>query len=387
MPNHSFNTKLSEVTPSGTIAFADYVRGLEAQGKPMYKLQTGDPDFTTCRPLIEAAYQKMLQGETHYIDSTGLPALKTAIVQKLASKNGYQVDTNQVLVTTGAIHGLSIALQALLNPGDEVICVEPCWMPYLSIAKLFGAQTKLVWGDYPHSRESVILENILQAISPKTKVIILNSPSNPSGKVLDKSFWECLLRRIKDTGIYVIADEVYEDFIYTQKAHVSPASLGICTDQIISLYSFSKSYAMAGWRVGYVVAQAPLIALMQKALQYTVTCVPPFVQGAALEALTNPAVQQEQNKMIATFAKRAEFITQSLRGVTLPEGAFYVLLDISHLGMDCMQAARFIAETYQVALAPGIIFGSQMHHTLRLSFAVSQAILGPAVARLQHAGL
>lgn len=380
------NIKIQEIKQSGTVEFSDYVRTMEQKGHLIYKMQTGDPDFTSFSPIINKAFEKMKQGETHYTSSSGIALLKEAIVEKIDAKNRYHVNTEQVLVTNGAIHGLYVALQVLLNPNDEVICLEPCWMPYISISNCFGAKVNLVSGDYPLSREEVVFDNIVNQINNLTKVIIINSPNNPSGKILSEIFWKRLLNFIDGKGIYIISDEVYEDFNFSCKTIVSPASLGISADHIVSLYSFSKSYAMAGWRIGYNVASSKLINLMIKASQYTITCVPPFIQWAAIEALKSKEVQQIQSFMVKKFSERAEFVSQNLKGVQKPDGAFYSLIDISHFGLNCIDAAKHLVEKFNVSLAPGLVFGPNMGNFLRLSFAVSDEVLKPGILKLQEAG-
>jgi aspartate/methionine/tyrosine aminotransferase len=381
------NQKMLEIKQSGTVEFSDYIRSMELKGHQIYKLQSGDPDFTSFDPIITKAYTKMTQGETHYTTSSGIPSLKKALVEKIILKNKYNVTTENVLVTNGAIHGLFVTLQVLLNPSDEVICIEPCWMPYVSIANCFGAKVKLVSGDYPQSCEESIFENIKNAVNRTTKAIILNSPGNPSGNILSPAFWEKLLTFIDGKGIYLISDEVYEDFNYTQKPLISPASLGISSDYIISLYSFSKSYAMTGWRIGYNVASENLIQLMIKSLQYTITCVPPFIQWAALEALTSNEVKNMRNQMALKFSERATFVAQNLRNVQKPEGAFYSLVNITNLNLNCLDAAKYLVENFNVSLAPGLFFGPNMGQFLRLSFGVSDEVLQAGVLKLQAAGL
>lgn len=382
-----FNRQMIEVKQSVTVEFADYVRSMEAKGHKIFKLQTGDPDFSTFSPIIDKAYEKLKQGETHYTTSSGIPPLKEALVKKVISKNNIQVTKDNLIVTHGAVHGLYIALQVLLNPEDEVICVEPCWMPYVSISKSFGAKVNLVSGDFPQMRDEVILENIKSKINEKTKVIILNSPCNPSGKILPKSFWENLLNYIKDKNIYLISDEVYEDFLYEGKTHISPGALNICNEKVITLFSFSKSYAMTGWRLGYNVASQEIINLMIKSTQYTITCVSPFVQWAGLEALENPTVQDMMKNMAKTFVERRQFLKENLKNITLPDGAFYALIDISKLNMDCFTASKYLVEKFNVSLAPGLAFGPNMGQYLRLSFGVSDEMLRAGILKLKEANL
>jgi aspartate aminotransferase len=382
-----FNRQMIEVKQSVTVEFADYVRSMEAKGHKIAKLQTGDPDFSTFSPIIEKAYEKLKSGETHYTTSSGIPPLKEALISKLKIKNNLEVTNENLIVTQGAVHGLFITLQVLLNAEDEVICVEPCWMPYVSISKAFGAKVHLVSGDFPQMNEDVILENILNKINPKTKVIILNSPCNPSGKILSESFWIKLLTKIKGQDLYVISDEVYEDFLYNQNVHISPASLGICNDQVITLFSFSKSYAMTGWRIGYNVASKELIKLMIKSTQYTITCVSPFIQWAALEALVNPNVQKMMKDMAKTFIERRKFLADNLKNVVLPDGAFYALVDISKLNMDCFSASKYLVENFNVSLAPGLAFGPNMGKYLRLSFGVSDEMLREGILKLKEANI
>jgi aspartate aminotransferase len=382
-----FNQNIANARQSITVEFADYIRKLEAEGLRIFKLQSGEPDFSTFSPIIMAANSALQPGETHYASSTGIPALKAAIVQKLRTQNQIEAKPGNVIVTAGGIHGVCITLQTLLSPGDEVICTEPCWMPYVSIAKLTGASIRLVDSDFPLNREDVIFDNIKNAVTPKTKLIILNSPCNPTGNILTENFWRKLLTFMASKDIFLLSDEVYEDFCYDGKQHVSPASLGIASEKIISLFSFSKSYAMTGWRVGYNVATEAIVDLMTKASQYTITCVSPFIQWGAVEALVNCEVQSLKVDMARKFSQRRDFVANELRSVVVPSGSFYILVDISALGMSCFDAAKYLTEKHQVSLAPGLAFGPNMGRYLRLSYGVSDDALRAGVIKLKEAGL
>lgn len=363
------NKTLFEINESVTVSFADYVRNIEAQGKRIIKLQTGDPHFATHPKVIEAAREAMVNGHTHYASSSGIPELLDGIIGKLKGQNSIKARRDELLVTAGGVHGLFMGLTALLEKGDEVIVLEPHWMPYASIVRLLGGKVvALSLLDCP--TEAVLLEKIRGAFTSKTKALILNSPSNPIGKVLSENFFKDLLAMISNTDAFLISDEVYERILYEGARHFSPGSLD--PEKVISVYSFSKTYSMTGWRVGYVHASKKVTDEMRKVLQVTATCVSPFLQKAALVALTDPEVEEHVKEMVKFYEGQRNIVKELLPEVLLPSGAFYALIKVPHIQSGSFEFAKRLVEDVGVSLAPGIAFGKSFDSHLRFTFAIDR---------------
>ena len=320
---------LSRIQQSFSVAFADFIRGREAAGRKILKMQTGDPDFATHPGIVRAAHEAMLRGETKYCDSRGLLALREAVSEKLLRENGIRASAKEnILITHGAVHGIGLALRALVNPGDEVIISEPYWRSYESNVVLAGGQPILV----PTLKEEgfqLKASRILERLTSKTKAIVINSPNNPSGAVYSEAELRKLAKAAREHGVYLICDEVYEALVFEGR-HYSPASDPAVFDWIVSAYSFSKTHAMTGWRVGYLVANAELIDELLKLSQFSVTSLAPYAQQAAIAALRDPAAQAYSREMVAEYAKRRDLIVRLIRGswleeaMTIPQGALCI---------------------------------------------------------------
>lgn len=381
---------LADIQQSYSVAFADFVREHELAGRRIVKMQTGDPDFATHPGVVEAAHGALLKGETKYCDSRGLPALRDALVKKLAVENGIRVaGRNNVLVTHGAVHAIGMAIRAVLNRGDECIICEPYWRAYQSNVILAGGVPVIV----PTRRETgfqLEADRVLERITPRTKAIIINTPNNPSGAVYHRAELRRLAAGASERGVYVISDEVYESLVFGAAHHFSVASDPAAFDRTISVFSFSKTHAMTGWRVGYVAATAPFIDEMLKLSQFSVTSLSPFNQLAALAALTRADARDYAGTMRAEYGKRRERIVAAIQGtwleqaVTVPSGAFYALIDTSRFKLPSLQLAQRLVDSASVAFTPGIAFGDAMDGYLRMCFATSNDNIDRAVAALIH---
>jgi len=369
------NEYLKLVSESETIRFADLVRRVEATGKKVIKLETGDPDFATHQVIIKAGYDAMQAGYTHYGVSRGLPELRAALARKLISENKITADpSKEILVTNGGVHGLYLAMQAILNPGDEVIVPEPYWMPYRSGTLLARAVPVIV--SATQSGFKLTAEQLKKAITAKSKLLMLNSPGNPSGAVYSEAELRTICEIACDAGLYIISDEVYEKILHDDTKHWSIGSDDRFKNNVVSLFSFSKSYAMTGWRVAYVVANEALTAQMLKVLQYSITVVAPFVQKAALAALTHPESEAYLQAMKREYSARREVIKTLARQlpagvVNIPDGAFYCLINTAQLGMKSLECAEHFLTEHNVSFTPGRAFGNGMENYLRMTFAAS----------------
>ncbi|GAA0815566.1 pyridoxal phosphate-dependent aminotransferase [Colwellia asteriadis] len=372
-----WNKLLQQVEESINVSLANSIRDIEATGQSIIKMQTGDPDFNTPDFICEASQQAMLSGETHYCASSGVSELKAAITQKLASQNKFtSPKSHHILVTQGAVHGLYLTLQTLLNYGDEVIIIAPYWMPYHSNIILAGAKPVVVKAraenDFIPS-----LNDIICAITQNTKAIIINSPNNPTGAVYSRDVLQSIGQHCFDKGIYIISDEVYEDLLYEDK-HYSMQSILPNNPYIVTLFSFSKSYAMTGWRIGYLYGSKEFVAQANKLTQYITTSINSFVQAGAVSALTHQKSPESKQSILDLFSSRRELIINKISGtwlqhcIVIPKGAFYLFIDISSFSSNSMTFVKQLLEHEHIAFTPGLAFGVESDHCIRMTFASNE---------------
>lgn len=371
------NNQITQLSESFTIKLADRVRQLKADGVPVIGLQTGDPDFNTPQPIIEAASQAMNAGFTHYSNSRGLPNLRDAIANRMLdhSKVDYKSES-EILVTHGAIHAYYAGLQAILNPGDEVIVPNPSWQTHANMIRILHCNPIRVTG-LPENKFLPTIDAWKNAISDKTKAIVINTPCNPTGSVAGRDYLQDLVNIAIEHDLYIISDEVYDNLLYGVE-HVSVASLLGAKDRTLLVNSMSKTYAMTGWRVGYLCASEQIINNALKASQHSITNVADFIQRAAIVALTNSDVQAEITQMREAYAKRRQHVLaiydsfeESPIEIIEPEGAFYFFLDVRKLNMPSNDIAERILNEAQVAIVPGSAYGNAGEGFLRMTTAAS----------------
>jgi aspartate/methionine/tyrosine aminotransferase len=335
-------------------------------------LEVGEPDFPTPSHIVDAAHEAARAGHTRYAPNAGLPELREALADKVAWRNGYEARPDQVVVTQGGIQALYLVLRALLEPGDEVLLPDPAWPNYRMIAHLLGARVL----SYPLVAEGGFLprlEDLEGLVTPRTRAILVNSPSNPLGTVVHRELMEALVAFARRRGLWFISDEVYDEVVFDD-VFVSTGSLADPSDRLVSVYSFSKVYAMTGWRVGYLVAPPDLTKLLTGMQEPIISCVNTPAQMAALAAVTGP--QDVVRKMSEAYRVRRDELLGILdRGglpSSRPAGAFYVWSDVSEAGMPSMDFARALIEREHVAVAPGSAFGELGEGYARLSLASSR---------------
>jgi aspartate aminotransferase len=345
-------------------------------------LEVGEPDFPTPEHVVEAAHRAALAGLTRYAPNAGIPELREALAEKVARRNGYGVRPEQVVVTQGGIQALYLALRALLEPGDEVLLPDPAWPNYRMIAHLLGARVlsyPLVAGGGFLPR----LEDLERLMTPRTRAILVNSPSNPLGTVVPRELMGGLLAFARRHGLWFISDEVYDEVVFDD-AFVSAGSVADPSERLVSIYSFSKVYAMTGWRVGYLVAPPDLAKVLIGMQEPIVSCVNTPAQMAALAAVTGP--QGFVREMSEAYRARRDELLGVLDGGGLPSsrpsGAFYVWADVSEAGVPSMDFARSLIEREHVAVAPGSAFGELGEGYVRLSLASSRQDLLEGTSRL-----
>ena len=379
---------LSKIKQSYSVAFADYVRSKEQEGRKIVKMQTGDPDFKTHDVIVEAAQKALNGGDTKYCDSRGLITLRRAISEKLLISNHIIADPqNNILVTHGAVHGICMAIRALVNPGDECIILEPYWRSYEANVILAGGVPIIVKTN-PSKQFQLESFEILKKITLKTRLIILNSPNNPSGAVYTPEELKSIAKIAAEKGIYIISDEVYESIVFNGAFHYSIASDPAVFNMVISVFSFSKTHAMTGWRIGYLSAAKEVIDEIIKLSQFSITSISPFSQQAALAALQNTEAIVYSKMMSSEYENRRDFILNMIKGTwledfaTIPLGTFYVLIDISSTGKKSLELAMQIVDDSNVSFTPGIAFGDSMDNYLRLCFATSMENIEYAINAL-----
>jgi aspartate aminotransferase len=358
-------------------------RALEAQGREIVHLEIGEPDFATPANIVEAAKRALDAGYTHYGPSAGLLELREAIAEDVASSRGILVDPGQVVVTPGAKPIIFFLMLCCLNEGDEVIYPDPGFPTYESVASFVGARpVPLPLREENDFRMDV--DDLRTRLSPRTRMLILNSPQNPTGGVLTQSDLDQIAGLIAGTPIVVLSDEVYRRIVYSGSAP-SIASIPSMTEQTVILDGFSKTYAMTGWRMGYGVMAPELAWRLARLMTNSNSCTASFTQIAGIEALRGP--QDSVEDMVAEFAVRRDVIVDGLNQIPgiscrIPQGAFYAFPNVSGLPISAQEVAdRLLAEA-GVAVLAGTSFGSFADSHLRLSYANSVPNLKRALERM-----
>ena len=377
---------MREATPSPTLAVSDKARQLKARGIDVVDLGGGDPDFITPEHVRRAASDAMNAGDTHYVGGSGTPAFRKAIAEKLGRDNGITVDPDSgVFVTPGGKFSLFLAAQAFVEHGVDVMVLEPAWVSYVPIIELSGGRAVHVGLD--PDTNFVITRDILEAhLTPDTRIIMLNSPNNPTGRVMTRAEIDAVATFAVDHDLMVWTDEMYEKIIYDAATHHSIATVPGLADRTLTFNGLSKAYAMTGWRLGYVAGAPEFISQMAKINSHAITCATSFAQAGGAAALTGP--QAFVGEMVTAWDRRRRYVTTELNRVkglrtTLVEGAFYAFVDAREIDSDSVRLADRILDEVHVGVVPGVAFGAAGEGHLRLSFATSDEALKKAVDRIQ----
>jgi aspartate aminotransferase len=384
-PSAFIANRVRNLAPSPTLAVSDRARQLKAQGIDVIDLGGGDPDFITPKHIRDAAIESMNAGNTHYVASVGLPGLRKAIADKLLTDNGVEVDPNGgVVVTPGGKQALFEAILAFVESGVDVLIPEPAWVSYGPMVELAGGRPVGVPLD-PDDNWRLTEEKLEAAVTPAARVLLINSPNNPTGRVLDDAELAAVAAVAQKHDLLVFSDEMYEKILYDDNTHVSVATLPGMAERTLIFNGLSKAYAMTGWRLGYAVGPAAYMKQVAKVHSPSVTCATSFVQAAGITALTGP--QEFIAEMVEAWDRRRRNVADGLNNVNgiscpLVEGAFYAFADIRGMGVSSTEAAdRFLQEAH-VAVTPGIAFGAAGEGHVRLSFATSDDLLEATVERL-----
>jgi aspartate aminotransferase len=376
--------RATTLTPSLTLAIDAKAKKLKAEGVDVCGFGAGEPDFDTPQYIKDAAVQALAAGFTKYTPSSGIPELRAAIAEKLKNENGLEYKPSQVIVNCGAKHSCYNVILATCQAGDEVIIPAPYWLSYPEMAKLADASPVIV-ETTEASGFKITPEQFRDAMTPATKLIILNSPGNPTGSVYSREELQALAEVALEEDILMLSDEIYEKIVYDGVQPASLASLGNQVyDLTITVNGFSKAYAMTGWRLGYVAAPDPIAAAIDSIQSHSTSNPTSFAQKGALAGLKGD--QSFIGEMVKAFAERRGYMYERLTkipGVTCvkPMGAFYMLPNISSFGLSSTDFASKLLDDQKVALVPGIAFGSDAH--VRLSYACSMENIQKGLDRIE----
>lgn len=375
-----------EVTRSPFQVIAEYARGLKL--KDAIFLNVGEPDFTTPKHIIEAAKRALDEGFTHYSADRGFLELRQAIAEKLRRERGLEVDpADEVIVTAGGAEANWVTLMTLVNPGDEVLIPSPYYPPFNTVVRLAGGVPVPV----PLREELGFAwdpEDVEKRVTEKTKILLVNSPNNPTGGVQDEECIRALAEIAQEHDLIVVSDEVYEAFIYDGEKVHSIASIRGMGERTIVTNSFSKTYAMTGWRVGFAAGRSEFISQMLKVHYATAVCASAIAQRAAIAALIGS--QNCVRKMTAEYDRRRKLIVDGLSEIprfncAMPNGAFYVFPNISEFNMPSEDFAKFLVKEARVVTVNGSAFGSDGEGYLRVSYAASKENIKEALERIKEA--
>ena len=373
--------RLDEVGFSDIVQIRNKVLDLRAAGQIVHAFHGGEPFFDTPEPVKYALTKALVENKTRYAPSSGIEPLRAALAKKLREKNHIHAQTENVIVTAGGAHALYVAFQSVLNPGDDMLLFSPYWTPIRDMVT--GCEARALLVPTATARRNGITKTLEQFSTPHTRAIYYNTPQNPSGIVFTRSEAEEVAAFAKKHDLIIFADEAYEDLVY-EGAHFSIASLPGMFERTISCYTFSKSYAMTGWRVGYAVAQEPFMTALKKMVLYSTNGVATPMQWAALEALAIPQTAIDARR--EEYRERRDLLVNGLREAGLdcatPEGAFYAFPDVRKLNKDSRKVSSMLLEKAHVATIPGVVFGAQGEGHVRFGYAISKEAIAAGLKAL-----
>ena len=379
----------TEVPGSPTVGMISRVKAMRRSGVDVISLGAGEPGFVTPEHIREFAKKALDEGHTFYSDSAGLVELRTAIAEKTKRDNRFDVDPNsEVLVTVGGKEAVFDAMMASLDPGDEVILTDPCWVSYEPCVTFAGGVPVKI----PLLEENEFkmdTEKLKKSVTSKTKLIVVNSPNNPTGGVMEKSDLEAVAEIAIEKDLAVLSDELYEYLVYDGVKHTSVASLPGMKDRTITVNGFSKAFAMTGWRLGYMIADKQIISRVKVIHEHSVTGPATFVQRAAALALHDERSWKFVNEMRLEYEKRRNVVVEELARITgfsctKPRGAFYAFPNVSQLGKTSVEMSDLLLERARVATIPGVGFGEGGEGHIRLTFANPEDESREALRRIKE---
>jgi len=374
--------RLDEVGFSDIVQIRNKVLELRAAGQTVHSFHGGEPFFDTPETIKYAMLKALVENKTRYAPSSGIEPLRAALAKKLQKRNQIDAKIDDVIVTAGGAHALHVAFQAVLDPGDDVLLFSPYWTPIRDMVT--GAEARALLVPTATARRNGLTKTLEQFSTPHTRAIYYNTPQNPAGTVFSRAEAEEVAAFAKKHDLIVIADEAYEDLVY-EGEHFSIASLPGMAERTITTFTFSKSYAMTGWRVGYAVAGELFMSGLKKLVLYSINGVSTPTQWAALEALSTP--QSVIDARREEYRAKRDLLVAGLRECGLecetPEGAFYAFPDVSKIHKDSRKVAAMLLEKAHVATIPGVVFGAQGEGHVRFGYAMSTDAITAGLAALK----
>ena len=380
--------RMESIPFSGIRKVFEEVNRRVAAGEDIIHLEIGRPDFDTPAHIKEAAKMALDEGRVHYSSNYGFPELRQAITQKLNRDNGLSYDpATEIIVTVGTNEAVFMAMMALLDPGDEVLIPDPCWLHYFYCARMAGAVPISV----PLREENEFnprIEDFRSQITPKTRMMVINTPNNPTGAVYSYETLEELAQLAREMDLLVLSDEIYEKMVYGGNRHFSIGGFPGMRERTVTVNGFSKIYAMTGWRLGYAAADRELTSALIRIHQYTTVCATSFAQWGAIEALEGP--QDDAQMMVKEFDRRRKLVyteLQEMPGIEVvePKGAFYIFPNIKGLGKSTEELSSFLLDEAKIAVVPGTVLGNYGADYIRISYANSYENLEKAMDRMKDA--
>lgn len=385
--SHKLSKSAQNLTGQPMFRMLSKIQEIEKMGKKILHFELGDPDFPTPSNISEAAIQSIRDGKTHYANSMGISELREAVQKTTEISRGFKPDFSQVLVTPGANYIIYLAISTLVNPGEEVIIPDPGFPTYTSAANFIGAKPVYV-PLYEKNNFQLSPNDLEKKITDKTKLIIINSPANPTGSVMTKDEIFQVAQIAKKYNVYLLTDEVYSRLIFdSDKGFFSPASLDKCKDRTIIINGLSKAFAMTGWRIGVAIGPEEIISKMGLIVETISSCTPPFCQYAGLEAVVGD--QSALKKMKNEYEERKRILVEGLnevKGISCvnPGGAMYVFPNITKTGMDSDTFSEYVLDKIGVGVLPGNNFGENGEGYIRMCYATSQEDILLALSRLKN---
>jgi len=378
--------KINGIAVSPTTALKNKALQLKAQGKEIINLSIGEPDFDTPESIKEETIKSLRAGFTHYVGTGGIPALREKIFRKLLEENQIPLQSpDQIIVTPGAKFALYLAFTAFLDEGDEVLIFDPCWVSYDAQIRLAGGIPMPVPLSFDDNF-TITRQLLEQYVTPKTKMIVVNNPNNPTGRVLTEGEVRALADFIYNHGLLAVSDEIYESIVFDGRKNISLASVPGIHEQVLTVNGFSKSYAMTGWRLGYIAAASSFTKMMLKVHSHLMSCTASFLQPGAAAAFS---CEDSVTGMVQEYQRRRDWLIPRLKAMPFfnvndPQGTFYVYPRVNYKGMSGAEFCSYIFDKYGILATPGDAFGKQTADCVRFSFATPIEELEKAVGNFRE---
>lgn len=380
-------SRIDHMAPSGIRKINEKALEMERKGDHVLHFEVGRPDFDTPKYIKDAGIKSIEDGHVFYTSNFGMPELRQAIAEKLQRENNVDYQAKEVLVTTGLSEAIFDLLMCILEEGDEVLVPNPVWVNYLNIIRVLGA-VPVSYSLLEDNQFQPDIQQLREKVTDKTKAILLVTPNNPTGSILNRKTLEEIANVAKEHDLLVISDEVYERILFDGEKHVSIASLEGMKERTLTLNGFSKAYSMTGWRLGYIAAPADLIVAFNKIHQHATSCAASFVQEAGIVALNHE--QNEVEEMVKEYLRRRDYLVERINSInglscSTPKGSFYLFINAKETGKSCEELCDYLLEEAKVATVPGTVFGSEGEGYIRFSFASSYENIVEGCDRIENA--